>query len=151
MCAGRKKKNTIYTARAFSRASSLLWKTVSPALSTLPCGCWAAGWLFDEGAELKQREMERERKNTINLAESDRASANTSTLNRLSHPPLPLRRLKKKKKKGKQPSVRRPLQLEPHFTPCCVFSGQPVPSHAPVPLQPICSAPLQDKKINEAF
>lgn len=101
-------------------------------------GCRAALWWRSRIKSEGGRKAGRDKKKAINLAESDRASANTSTLNSLSHHPPH----QKKKRKRKAPGGALALQLDPHFTPCCVFSGQPVPSHAPVPLQPICSAPF---------
>lgn len=88
------KTHIIYGATESSSVASLSSKAA--LLSTLPRGGLAVGWLFDEGAEFKRRERGREEgseggreeeEKAINLAESDRASAKTSTLNSLRHPP----------------------------------------------------------------
>lgn len=154
MCAGWK-KNIIYRGTEFSSASSLPWKAACPAEvpSTLPGGSSAAGWLFDEGAELNRRaggrQGGRDKKKAINLAESDRASANTSTLNSLSHHPPPTK--KKKKKKKKSAGRRVGPAAGPTFHTVLRFQRAACAESrtGPPPANLLCSFSRQ--KINEAF
>lgn len=104
----------------------LCWGAVHSAVWKLGCrvALWWRSWIKAGGQRGARGDAgtqgHRDRKNTINLAESDRAPARTSTLNRLSHPPPPS--AKKKPQKRKTAGSASPLQLDPHFTPCCVLA-----------------------------
>lgn len=104
------KKRTWFTQRQNSAGRPYLDGSEVP--STLLCGSWAAGWLFDEGAELKRREGGREVGREGEGEEKHNQSCRVrQSICKHQHPQQiepPTAPLRQKKKKGKQPAVRRP-------------------------------------------